>query len=302
MPDYGLDASRDRLGDAADELDVALAELAYARDTATHWRDELTYGGMLGIAGGCEKIRAATETIHERAAGMRAAIRAQHAVLGSVSDTTTPDRVVAILGPIDHALNALRATGSAAIESTGHMAELVRRYLRGGKPEDLLTMAATTRRAMERSREHLQAAVDGIKETIRRARETGHDADAAPLVPRPVDNGAHTGMPEPVPEDRSGARIFNASEEGEGASPTEAFRRRVTKKSDDVADTVTYVAGRVEDGLWVRPTGQHLGNSAPTTAPRQQSAIPDTVTGVVAAIVILCEIGRAIMRRFREKR
>ena len=299
MPGYKLDNADDHLRRSVTELDAALVQLRHATDIATYWHDEMTAGGMLGIAEGFTKIHNSAEAIAVRLTGMTSAITAQAAVARTINDRTTPEHVIAVLTPITHALDTIRATGHAAIVSADNQSDLITRRLRGGKPGDLLHLTATTRQAISHARNHLHTANEVIRAAIRLAREAGDDAGTAPMVPHETEEDTHTGMPEPVAEDRAGAKVHSASEEDEDASTGEAYQRRVMRRTDDLVDAVHNLTDQVRQDFSVRPTGQHVGNPRPGPTSAQQSAMPDIMTGAVTALAMLSGLARLLVRRFR---
>lgn len=301
---YGMDVLAARLGDATRTLDDIQDRMAASMRRAEHWRDEYTEHGMPGVGRGCEQIRAAAETVHAQARSLAREI-GQHATTATtVTDTTEPDQVIATLTPVEHALGTLAAHCLAGTQRCTDLATLAARNLAGAKPEWLVEQATTAGTAFTHARRDLDTATTLAADAIHRARQAGTDDAATPLIPRDRETLAYTGMPEPAPEERAGAKTFNAKSDFE--SDAEAYRRDMVSNSGDISDLAQNVGNAVRDALAMKPpTGQNVGapdrglhvEPVPLAAP-----VGDIVTGIVAAFAMIGEGIRQAVRHSRKRK
>ena len=299
---YGAGGAVALLGRAKRALDSVRSRMAASAARAGYWRDEYAGHGMPGLGRSCEQIRAGADEVHDQAGDMIATIDTQTATATTITDTTEPDRVIAILTPVEQALSTTSAGCLAALNRCTDLAALIARNLAGGKPEWLIEQADHASRYFEQARREVDEAIGLVNNAILHARQAGAAGDISPMIPRDREIEARTGTPEPAPEERAGYRVVN--EEPDDESAWENFRRRNVRSSGDIQDAVTTAMQNLETGWNLRPSGQHVGTpTGPAVRPTPVvAAWGDMTVGIAAAAAMVGEGIRIAMQHWRKRK
>ena len=174
MADWGISAIAARIAAVSDGVGRVRDGLAEAAEHAEQVRQQMLRGGMRGIAAGLVQVKTAIEDAHAETSGIAARIDTLAGAVGETTEDSSPAEVIATLTPVQQELRAV-GTGLLAVAnmSLRGIEVLIRRILKGGRPEVLLAGIGRQRTILVAVHTRLTKAVEAADATLTAARQVG---------------------------------------------------------------------------------------------------------------------------------
>lgn len=312
---YGGGDAAALLDRAVQALEAARSRLAASVTRAEYWRDEYAGHDWAGLGHSCEQIRAGAEDVYDQATGLAAETGSAAAAVTTVTDTTEPERIIAILTTVQQPLSTVSAGCSAAVESCADLATLIAHNLAGGQPEWLIEQVTTAGTDFDQARRAVDEATGLVKNAIAHAQQAGTARVTVTLVPHSGETVAYVGEPLPSPDERTGAKIIDSIESsGQDTSSSRRVSRfgsrakklmdKTFEEADEVGDLLKTGAEDLQRGLPRPPTGHaHTTPQVEVAPPPPQHAdFPELVQSVGLVTVMSVKAVSLAVQDFKRRR